>query len=343
MASCLNLIEDNNGVTAETSKCVDRLDGSNKIEPNHQFCIKPPDEMVRRHPVNKMKADNTGEYIGAAFSYLGAIVVDRYSVCSNQCGKAGCAGQMYVQETNAKCQPDTHKDCTVNKYLFKDYSTFNNMLTGRTKNDGDGQLAAAMADLTRPITDNQIIKAIKENPVPLCKAVRLKCSVLKVGANDSTEYYGRYNNKNDDTRETPEHNKNQNTGKVWISYSDLLGDDGLYARGLVLKDDGTVDNNPPIDEMEKNLMGSENGESVSEATTEGFNSERSKSFESIKTQQPSVHPSFFNNPEVSKSFDSFSNYNTSNNNYNATHENIYFILLSLFLSYIIYKMLYTKK
>ena len=24
---------------------------------------------------------------------------------------------------------------------------------------------------------------------------RLKCSVLKVGANDSTEYYGRYDNK----------------------------------------------------------------------------------------------------------------------------------------------------
>ena len=31
MATCLNLIEEN-GVTAETSKCVDRLDGSNKIK-----------------------------------------------------------------------------------------------------------------------------------------------------------------------------------------------------------------------------------------------------------------------------------------------------------------------
>ena len=118
--------------------------------------------MVTKHAINKMKADNTGEYIGAAFSYLGAIVVNRNSVCSEECGKAGCAGQMYVQETNAKCQPDTHRDCTVNKYIFKDYSTFKNMLTGRSNNDGDGQLAAAMADLTRPIVDNQILKSVKE-------------------------------------------------------------------------------------------------------------------------------------------------------------------------------------
>ena len=66
MATCLNLIEEN-GVTAETSKCVDRLDGSNKIEPNHQFCIRPPDDMVTKHRYQKLKANNTGEYIGAAF------------------------------------------------------------------------------------------------------------------------------------------------------------------------------------------------------------------------------------------------------------------------------------
>ena len=293
-----------------------------------------------------MKADNTGKYIGAAFQYLGAIVTDRYSVCSEECGKAGCAGQMYVQETNAKCQPDNHRDCTVNKYIFKDYSTFKNMLSGRSKNDGDGQLASAIADLSRPITDNQILKAMTENPVPLCKSVRLKCSVLKVGANDSTEYYGRYNDNGKNMEgDTPDQNKIENTGKVWISYSDLMGDDGLYARGLVIKDDGTIASEDP--EMAKALKTSEEAEPLEEESgTEGFNSERSKAFESIKTQQPSVHPSFLKNSEISKSFDTFSNYNTSNDNDNddnLIHEKIYFILLSLFLSYIIYKMLYNKK
>jgi len=350
MATCLNLIEET-GVTAETSKCVDRLDGSNKIEPNHQFCIRPPDDMVTKQKYEKLKANNTGEYIGAAFKYLGAIVVDRYSVCAKECGRAGCAGQMYVQETNAKCQPDTHRDCTVNKYIVKDYSTFKNFLSGRSKNESDGQLASAIADLARPITDNQILKAMTESPVPLCKAVRLKCSVLHVGPNDTGEYYGRYGkNKNNLSEEYEEDSWNQkeNTGKVWISYSDLLGKDGLYARRLVIDDSGAVITNPPFEEMEQNRLMSESGSPVSpdedESATEGFNSKRSKSFESIKTKQPSVHPSFFNDSEVSKSFDGFSNYNSSNNNdYSVIHEKVYFILLSLFLSYIIYKMLYNKK
>ena len=361
MAACLNINDNQDGgVTSKTSKCVDRLDGSNKIEANHQFCVKPPNEMVRKSPHNSMGLDNTGKYIGAAFQYLGAIVTDRYSICSKECGIAGCAGQMYVQETNAKCSPDSHRDCTVNKYIFKDYSTFKNVLSGRSKNESDGQLAATIADLARPITDNQILKAIKENPVPLCKAVRLKCSVLKVGANDSTEYYGRYSDGGRNMHgDTPEHNMIENTGKVWISYSDLMGDGGLYARGLVIDDSGIVqDEDPGMAEKLKTSEEADPTEEIGPSTgavgftniagsalkLEGFNSERSKAFESIKTQQPSVHPGFLKNSEISKSFDTFSNYNTSNDNDdNLIHEKIYFILLSLFLSYIIYKMLYNKK
>lgn len=315
-------------VTPETSKCVERDD--NLINANHQFCVKPPNEMIQKHKSNKLGLDNTLEHIGATFRYLGSIVIDKNKICSEDCGYYGCKGNAYVTRAGgAVCTPDganpklLRSGPKVPMYTYKDFTRTKNVISGRVNNDSEGQLGSVLSDLTKIITDNDILTAVTDDPAPLCKEVRLSCSVLKVLPNDATQYYGKHvtgkpgNPRRDPAVETPqamaEQSKLENTGKVHIPYRDLIGGDGLYAHGYVIDDEGVVQTEP-------SGMKEELESYYKKGVTDG-----------------TVSPPSVLSTDVTTETSGFTNMS------NDLNEKIYYFLLSIFLSYILYKIIYVKK
>ena len=320
-------------VTPETSKCVERDD--NKINANHQFCVIPPNELIQQHPSNKLGLDNTLEHIGATFRYLGSIVVDKNKICSEDCGYYGCKGNAYVARAGgAVCTPDGSNPAfpragpKIPMYTYKDFTRTKNVISGRENDDSEGQLGSVLSDLTKIITDNDILTAVTDDPAPLCKEVRLSCSVLKVLPNDNTQYYGKHvngipgNPRVDNANPTlvqetasvlATKSRLENTGKVHIAYRDLIGEDGLYAQGYVINDEGVVQSEPAgmKDEMENYYRQGITGGTIA--------------------------------PTSTLSTDAVSNTSGFTNMSNDLNEKIYYFLLCIFLSYILYKIIYVKK
>jgi hypothetical protein len=315
-------------VTPETSKCVERDD--NQITANHQFCVKPPNEMIQQHPSNRLGLDNTLEHIGATFRYLGSIVIDKNKICSEDCGYYGCKGNAYVGRAGgAVCTPDGSNPAfsragpKVPMYTYKDFTRTKNIISGRVNDDSEGQLGSVLSDLTKIITDNDILTAVTDDPAPLCKEVRLSCSVLKVLPNDNTLYYGKHvtgkpgNPQRNPAAETrtamAQQSKLENTGKVHIAYRDLIGEDGLYAQGYVIDDEGVVESEPAgmKDELENYYRQGIAGGTIS--------------------------------PPSTLSTDVVSDTSGFTNMSNDLNEKIYYFLLCIFLSYILYKIIYVKK
>jgi hypothetical protein len=325
-------------VTPETSKCVERDD--NQITANHQFCIKPPNEMIQQHQSDRLGLDNTLEHIGATFRYLGAIVIDKNKICSEDCGYYGCKGNAYVSRAGgAVCTPDgsnpafTRAGPKVSMYTYKDFTRTKNIISGRENDDSEGQLGSVLSDLTKIITDNDILTAVTDDPAPLCKEVRLSCSVLKVLPNDNTLYYGkningipgnpRVDNESPDLvlegdpgvagSALATQSRLENTGKVHIAYRDLIGQNGLYARGYVINDEGVLQSEPAgmKDELENYYRQGIAGGTIPPSPT-------------LPTDDVSDTSGFTNMS-------------------NDLNEKIYYFLLCIFLSYILYKIIYVKK
>lgn len=303
-------------VTPETSMCVERE--NNKITSSHQFCVKPPNEMIKNHESHKFGVKNTAEHIGATFRYLGAIVVDKNKICSEDCGYYPCKGNAYVTSSCALCTNTENRLEKVKMHTFKDYTTTTNVISGRENDESEGQLGSVLSDLTNIISDNDVLTAVTDDPTPLCKKVRLKCSVLHIGPNDTTKYYGMHingipgNPHRDTAADTPaalaQKSKLENTGEVYIAYRDLIGPKGLYARGYVINNEGVVQSQPP--EMEQEL----------------------KDYYKEGIQSGNIPPA----PGIT-------NAEGFNNKINNMNEKFYYFLLSIFLAYILYKMIYVKK
>tara|TARA_A100001015_G_C14952722_1_gene697420 strand:- start:531 stop:1532 length:1002 start_codon:yes stop_codon:yes gene_type:complete len=330
-------------VTPETSKCVERDD--NLITANHQFCVMPPNELIQEHPSNKLGLDNTLEHVGATFRYLGSIVVDKNKICSEDCGYYGCKGNAYVTRAGgAVCTPDGSNPAfpragpKVPMYTYKDFTRTKNVISGRENDDSEGQLGSVLSDLTKIITDNDILTAVTDDPAPLCKEVRLSCSVLKVLPNDNTQYYGKHVNgipgnprvDNESPTLVPEgdprvtgselarQSRLENTGKVHIAYRDLIGEDGLYAQGYVINDEGVVQSEPV----------SESGVTMAQ--------ELENYYRQGITGGTIAPPSTLET-DVASGTSGFTNMS------NDLNEKIYYFLLCILLSYILYKIIYVKK
>jgi hypothetical protein len=107
--------------------------------------------------------------------------------------------------------------------------------------------------------------------------------------------------------------KLENTGKVHIAYRDLIGEDGLYAQGYVIDDEGVVESEPAgmKDELENYYRQGIAGGTIS--------------------------------PPSTLSTDVVSDTSGFTNMSNDLNEKIYYFLLCIFLSYILYKIIYVKK
>tara|TARA_B100000524_G_C23636147_1_gene365020 strand:- start:35 stop:718 length:684 start_codon:yes stop_codon:yes gene_type:complete len=213
----------------------------------------------------------TAEAVGGAITYLGALVSNRRSICSRDCGPEACQGQRFAREFG-KCIDDNGVEQTL--YKYKDYTrTDNNFLTGRADVNGTlGIVPYAANELGRVITNSSISNAlIGEMPIR-CKPATLECLRIDVTGNNVVEVHGGRANR-----------ASQNTGSIHIENNEL---EELKNRGYVVSE--------PMSNINDNEDDNEDDK-----------------------------------------------YYKINNNNNI--EDIYFILLSLFIIYISYKLIYKNR
>jgi len=202
---------------ANPSPCV--LSTNEPLEHRHQFCVKPPEEMLANCTPERFGWKCTAEAVGGAISYLSALISNRKSVCSADCKSRGaCMGQKIAREFG-KCVDSNGAEQTL--YNYKDYTrTDLNFLTGRADVDGTlGIIPYAANEMGRVITNDAISKALTSEMPIKCKPARLKCLKIHVDANNNVTVFG------GDTQ-------GQDTGSIHIEENQL---EKLREKGYVLE------------------------------------------------------------------------------------------------------------
>jgi hypothetical protein len=325
--------------TGGIDACVDGLNGNN-IQDVHSKCIPDPTEVVCNGGRDTdCKADPTGfrmtgEYIGAGFHYIGSLITDRTNAgCAEMCTykspyrnpdkndpnptcKADtsiCGGQRYVTKFG-KCKDISNE--TQDRYIYKGVK----LLEG-------GSISKTLQATARPFYNNRFDNVFSGTPMPPCTKVRLRCSVL--GPNNKPIGGKPGSSKILDTESvksgTDRHMYGgENTGEVHIADDELQE---LANEDLIINDHGSI--------LDVN-MNEKKGYGFNMITSEPPNNCDNKGRETFENILNDINSLNLDN------LDNLDNLVDNNNFSTSIAEELYFILLSIFLCYIIYKIIYKK-
>lgn len=139
----------------------------------HGFCIKPlggPDGMIDSTvEPNKWGFDLTAEYLGGAFNYATCLVSDASRCISSQCGNK--IGNKYVFKTGTTCK---YNDKSVARYKYiNNIDQRGGILTGGRSVSDPGFVESTLNSATS-INPMGIVNAMSESIEPECKPVKLK-------------------------------------------------------------------------------------------------------------------------------------------------------------------------